>query len=114
MVVLKFDRETERVSLGTKQLTEDPWVHVPGKYPAGSRVAGRVTNVTDYGAFVELEEGVEGLVHVSEMSWSRRSRTRRSSCRPGTRSKRSSPTSTPTRAGSLFPSRTPSPTRGRA
>jgi small subunit ribosomal protein S1 len=72
VVVLKFDRETERVSLGTKQLTEDPWVHVPAKYPAGSRVSGRVTNVTDYGAFVELEEGVEGLVHVSEMSWSKK------------------------------------------
>jgi small subunit ribosomal protein S1 len=72
IVVLKFDRETERVSLGTKQLTEDPWAHVPGRYPAGSRVSGRVTNVTDYGAFVELEEGVEGLVHVSEMSWSKK------------------------------------------
>jgi small subunit ribosomal protein S1 len=72
VVVLKFDRETERVSLGTKQLTEDPWTHVPEKYPAGSRVSGRVTNVTDYGAFVELEEGVEGLVHVSEMSWSKK------------------------------------------
>src|SRR6266542_2122640 len=72
VVVLKFDRETERVSLGTKQLTEDPWAHVPSKYPAGSRVSGRVTNVTDYGAFVELEEGVEGLVHVSEMSWTKR------------------------------------------
>jgi small subunit ribosomal protein S1 len=72
VVVLKFDRDTERVSLGTKQLTEDPWTHVPEKYPAGSRVTGRVTNVTDYGAFVELEEGVEGLVHVSEMSWSKK------------------------------------------
>ena len=72
VVVLKFDRETERVSLGTKQLTEDPWAHVPEKYPAGSRVTGRVTNVTDYGAFVELEDGVEGLVHVSEMSWSKK------------------------------------------
>ncbi len=72
VVVLKFDRETERVSLGTKQLTEDPWTHVPERYPAGSRVTGRVTNVTDYGAFVELEEGVEGLVHVSEMSWSKK------------------------------------------
>jgi small subunit ribosomal protein S1 len=72
VVVLKFDRETERVSLGTKQLTEDPWAHVPARYPAGSRVSGRVTNVTDYGAFVELEEGVEGLVHVSEMSWSKK------------------------------------------
>ncbi|HEY6931610.1 MAG TPA: 30S ribosomal protein S1 [Thermoanaerobaculia bacterium] len=72
VVVLKFDRETERVSLGTKQLTEDPWSHVPERYPAGSRVKGRVTNVTDYGAFVELQEGVEGLVHVSEMSWSKK------------------------------------------
>jgi small subunit ribosomal protein S1 len=72
VVVLKFDRETERVSLGTKQLTEDPWSHVPERYPAGSRVTGRVTNVTDYGAFVELQEGVEGLVHVSEMSWSKK------------------------------------------
>ena len=72
VVVLKFDRETERVSLGTKQLTEDPWAHVPERYPVGSRVNGRVTNVTDYGAFVELEEGVEGLVHVSEMSWSKK------------------------------------------
>ena len=72
VVVLKFDRETERVSLGTKQLTEDPWAHVPEKYPAGSRVTGRITNVTDYGAFVELEGGVEGLVHVSEMSWSKK------------------------------------------
>jgi small subunit ribosomal protein S1 len=72
VVVLKFDRETERVSLGTKQLTEDPWSHVPERYPPGSRVTGRVTNVTDYGAFVELEEGVEGLVHVSEMSWSKK------------------------------------------
>ncbi len=72
VVVLKFDRETERVSLGTKQLTDDPWAHVPEKYPAGSRVTGRVTNVTDYGAFVELEGGVEGLVHVSEMSWSKK------------------------------------------
>src|SRR5512142_483571 len=72
VVVLKFDRETERVSLGTKQLSEDPWTHVPERYPVGSRVTGRVTNVTDYGAFVELEEGVEGLVHVSEMSWSKK------------------------------------------
>src|SRR6266571_3337598 len=72
VVVLKFDRETERVSLGTKQLTDDPWTHVPDRYPPGSRVTGRVTNVTDYGAFVELEEGVEGLVHVSEMSWSKK------------------------------------------
>jgi small subunit ribosomal protein S1 len=85
VVVLKFDRETERVSLGTKQLTEDPWAHVPDKYPAGSRVAGRVTNVTDYGAFVELEEGVEGLVHVSEMSWSKKVKSPSKVVSPGDR-----------------------------
>ncbi len=72
VVVLKFDRDTERVSLGTKQLTADPWEHVPEKYPVGSRVSGRITNVTDYGAFVELEQGIEGLIHVSEMSWSKK------------------------------------------
>ena len=72
--VLKFDREKERVSLGLKQLTEDPWVAVANKYQAGNRVRGKVLNVTDYGAFVELEPGVEGLVHVSEMSWSKRLR----------------------------------------
>ena len=72
VVVLKFDKESERVSLGTKQLTADPWEMVPEKYPVGSRVTGRVTNVTDYGAFVELEQGIEGLIHVSEMSWSKK------------------------------------------
>lgn len=72
VAVLKFDKETERVSLGIKQLTPDPWENVPEKYPVGSRVGGRVTNVTDYGAFVELEQGIEGLIHVSEMSWSKK------------------------------------------
>jgi small subunit ribosomal protein S1 len=72
VVVLKFDRESERVSLGMKQLTADPWEQVPQKYPVGSRITGRVTNVTDYGAFVELEPGIEGLIHVSEMSWSKK------------------------------------------
>ncbi len=67
--ILKFDKERERISLGLKQLTEDPWEGLPQRYPIGSRVSGRVTNITDYGAFVELEEGVEGLVHVSEMDW---------------------------------------------
>ena len=67
--ILKFDRERERISLGLKQLTEDPWVDLPRRYPVDSRVWGKVTNITDYGAFVELEEGVEGLVHVSEMDW---------------------------------------------
>ncbi len=72
--VLKFDPEKERVSLGIKQLTEDPWLHVEEKYPAAGKVRGKVLNVTDYGAFVELESGVEGLVHISEMSWSKRMR----------------------------------------
>ncbi len=67
--VLKFDRERNRVSLGLKQLGEDPWVEITGRYPEGSRVLARVTNLTDYGCFAEIEEGVEGLVHVSEMDW---------------------------------------------
>ncbi|MBI2396556.1 MAG: 30S ribosomal protein S1 [Xanthomonadales bacterium] len=67
--VLKFDRERNRVSLGLKQLGEDPWVNIARRYPSGSRVFGKVSNVTDYGCFVELEPGVEGLVHVSEMDW---------------------------------------------
>jgi len=67
--VLKFDRERNRVSLGLKQLGEDPWVAITARYPEGTRVKARVTNLTDYGCFAELEEGVEGLVHVSEMDW---------------------------------------------
>ena len=67
--VLKFDRERMRVSLGLKQLGEDPWVDIARRYPVGSRIFGRVTNLADYGSFVEIEEGVEGLVHVSEMDW---------------------------------------------
>lgn len=70
--VLKFDRERERVSLGYKQLLPDPWSSVEERFPVGSRVNGKVASVADYGAFVELENGVEGLVHVSEMSWSKR------------------------------------------
>ncbi|MFT6287129.1 MAG: small subunit ribosomal protein S1 [Halieaceae bacterium] len=67
--ILKFDRERNRVSLGLKQLGEDPWVEITGRYPEGSRVSAKITNLTDYGCFAELEEGVEGLVHVSEMDW---------------------------------------------
>ncbi|WP_108651420.1 30S ribosomal protein S1 [Dongshaea marina] len=67
--VLKFDRERTRVSLGMKQLGEDPWVAIAKRYPENTRLTGRVTNLTDYGCFVEIEEGVEGLVHVSEMDW---------------------------------------------
>ncbi len=70
--ILKFDRGKERVSLGIKQLEPDPWDTVLERYPVDSRVIGRVVNVTDYGAFVELEAGVEGLIHISEMTWSRR------------------------------------------
>ena len=72
IVVLKFDPETERVSLGYKQRSEDPWTLVDKKYPIGSRVTGKVVSLVDYGAFVELEEGVEGLIHVSEMSWTKK------------------------------------------
>ncbi len=67
--VLRFDRERMRVSLGLKQLGEDPWDNIDRRYPTGSRLFGRVTNITDYGCFVEIEDGVEGLVHVSEMDW---------------------------------------------
>ena len=67
--VLKFDRERTRVSLGLKQLGEDPWVAIAKRYPEGTKLTGRVTNLTDYGCFVEIEEGVEGPVHVSEMDW---------------------------------------------
>jgi small subunit ribosomal protein S1 len=70
--VLKFDRDKERVSLGLKQTAPDPWLSVADKYPAGAKVSGKVVSLTDYGAFVELEEGVEGLIHVSEMSWTKR------------------------------------------
>ncbi len=70
--VLKFDREKERISLGLKQLHPDPWADIDARYPPGSRVIGRIVSVTDYGAFVELEPGVEGLIHISEMTWSRR------------------------------------------
>jgi small subunit ribosomal protein S1 len=67
--VLKFDRDRQRVSLGLKQMGEDPWVNISRRYPEGTRVFGKVTNIADYGCFVEIEEGVEGLVHVSEMDW---------------------------------------------
>ncbi len=67
--ILKFDREKSRVSLGLKQLGSDPWLEIAARYPEGTRMSGVVTNITDYGCFVEIEEGVEGLVHVSEMDW---------------------------------------------
>src|SRR5699024_2104967 len=67
--VLKFDQERSRASLGVKQLGEDPWIGLSRRYPQGTRLFGKVTNLTDYGAFVEVEDGIEGLVHVSEMDW---------------------------------------------
>ena len=70
--VIRFNSETQRISLGIKQLDADPWEGVEAKYPLGAKLSGRVTNITDYGAFVELEAGVEGLVHVSEMSWTKK------------------------------------------
>ena len=70
--VLKFDKDKQRVSLGFKQLTPDPWLDAEHRYPVGAHVSGRIISVTDYGAFVELEQGIEGLVHVSEMTWSKR------------------------------------------
>ena len=81
--VLKFDRERERISLGMKQVTPDPWSTAPERYAPGSRVIGRVVSVTDYGAFVELEPGVEGLIHISEMTWSRRMKHPAKVCRIG-------------------------------
>jgi small subunit ribosomal protein S1 len=70
--ILKFDRAKERISLGLRQLTPDPWETLPARCPAGSKVVGRVMSITDYGAFIEIEPGVEGLIHISEMTWSRR------------------------------------------
>src|SRR5215471_3540271 len=72
VIVLKYDPATERVSLGHKQLVADPWSNTIDRYPVGTRVTGKVVSLTDYGAFIELEPGVEGLIHVSEMSWSKR------------------------------------------
>jgi small subunit ribosomal protein S1 len=70
--IIKINHETHRISLGMKQLQDDPWQGIEGKYPIGTRYKGRVTNITDYGAFVELEPGIEGLIHVSEMSWTKK------------------------------------------
>jgi small subunit ribosomal protein S1 len=70
--IIKINHETHRISLGMKQLLEDPWEGIEAKYPIGTRFSGRVTNITDYGAFVELEPGIEGLIHVSEMSWTKK------------------------------------------
>jgi small subunit ribosomal protein S1 len=81
--VLKFDKDKQRVSLGFKQLTPDPWLDAVERYPVGARVRGRVLSVTDYGSFVELEQGIEGLVHVSEMTWSKRMKHPSKMVKPG-------------------------------
>jgi len=72
VMILKFDKEKQRISLGLKQLTPDPWVGAAEKYPAGGKVQGKIVGIVDYGVFVELEQGIEGLVHVSEMSWNKK------------------------------------------
>lgn len=74
VMILSFDKTTERVSLGMKQLVADPWTFAADRYPVGTRITGKVVSLTDYGAFVEVEEGIEGLIHVSEMSWTRKVR----------------------------------------
>jgi small subunit ribosomal protein S1 len=81
--ILKFDKEKQRISLGFKQLTPDPWLDVAERYPIGAHVRGRILSVTDYGAFVELEQGIEGLVHVSEMTWSKRMKHPSKLVKPG-------------------------------
>ena len=83
VVVLKYDEENERVSLGLKQITPDPWDTVAEKFPVGAKVTGKVVSITDYGSFIELEPGVEGLVHVSEMSWTKRVRHPSKIVKPG-------------------------------
>jgi small subunit ribosomal protein S1 len=83
VVVLRVDKDKERVSLGYRQRFEDPWTHVEARYPVSKKVSGRITNVVDYGAFVELEEGVEGLIHVSEMSWTKKVKNPRSIVQAG-------------------------------
>src|ERR1019366_4256375 len=70
--IIKINHETHRISLGMKQLLDDPWQGIEAKFPVGTKFKGRVTNITDYGAFVELEPGIEGLIHVSEMSWTKK------------------------------------------
>ncbi|HEU5360440.1 MAG TPA: 30S ribosomal protein S1, partial [Candidatus Deferrimicrobiaceae bacterium] len=81
--VIRFDREKGRISLGLKQMKQDPWLDIEQRYQVGARLAGRVTNITRYGAFIELEEGVEGLLHVSEMSWSKRLKDPSEVMKPG-------------------------------
>eukprot|EP01042_Synura_sphagnicola_P026258 gene26258-33847_t len=70
--IIRINQDTQRISLGMKQLESDPWEGVAAKYPVGAKLSGTVTNITEYGAFVELEAGIEGLVHVSEMSWTKK------------------------------------------
>src|SRR5690606_36255806 len=70
--IIRINPDTQRISLGMKQLQNDPWEGIEAKYPVGARYKGKVTNIADYGAFVELEPGVEGLIHVSEMSWTKK------------------------------------------
>ena len=70
--VIKFNQDNQRISLGMKQLSDDPWNVIEERYPIGSKSKGRITNITDYGAFVELDPGIEGLVHITEISWTKK------------------------------------------
>ena len=114
VVVLKYDPERGRVSLGMKQIMPDPWASVGDRYPIGARVHGKIVSLADYGAFVELEPGIEGLVHVSEMSWTKRVTHPVEGGRagPGGR-RRSCSTSTPATAASRWASSRPRRIRGR-
>jgi small subunit ribosomal protein S1 len=100
--ILKFDTEKNRVSLGLKQMGDDPWMGVNRRYPQGTRLFGKITNIADYGAFVELEPGIEGLVHVSEMDWTNKNVAPPSSFRWATKSKSWSWKSTKTSAASAW------------
>jgi small subunit ribosomal protein S1 len=100
--ILKFDTEKNRVSLGLKQMGDDPWMGVNRRYPQGTRMFGKITNIADYGAFVELEPGIEGLVHVSEMDWTNKNVAPPRSCPWATKSKSWSWRSTKTSAASAW------------
>jgi predicted RNA-binding protein with RPS1 domain len=114
VVVLRVDKEKERVSLGYRQRFEDPWTHVEARYPVGKKVAGKVTNVVDYGAFVELEWASRASSTSRRCPGRRRSRTRKASCTQPRRSRSSSPRWTSTSAVCLSPCARPSPIRGRS
>ncbi len=110
--ILKIDPDTKKISLGLKQLQPEPWARRPSKYQVGQRITGAVTRLADFGAFVEIEPGVEGLIHISEMSWGKKVRHPSDVLKQGDRSTRSSLASSPKSAASRSASSRRSPTRG--